>query len=295
MAQIEIRPAQAEDRETVFAFCEHTWEWGDYIERVWDEWLNDPQGQLVVATDDGRPVGIAHLRMLNATDAWLEGLRVNPEYRGHGVGTALNLALQEEAMRRGATTVRLVTESDNTASLHIMPHVHMRQIGGFAPFKATPLRTQPTHNDSSERTQLATIDDLDDIIDYLNASNVFPAIGGLYYVGFTAYVISDTLLEAHIAAQHVYLLRRWDRLDGLAIVEPRQEHDGLRLSIGYIDGMTIEAISLIAYDLRRRAVESGAGIIYVYSPDLVLIRDGLAGIEYEWDGHVFYTFERGLV
>lgn len=295
MAQMEIRPAQAVDREAVFAFCKQTWDWGDYIERVWDEWLNDPQGQLIVAVDDGRPVGLAHLRMLTATDAWLEGLRVDPEYRGHGVGTALNLALQEEAMRRGATAVRLVTEADNTASLHIMPRVHMRQVGGFAPFKATPLHTQPTRNDGSERTQLATVDDLDDIIDYLNASNVFPSVGGLYYVDFTACVISDTLLEAHITAQHVHLLRRWDRLDGLAIVEARQDWRGSYLSVGYIDGMTIEAISLIAYDLRRRAAESGAGIISVYSPNLVLVRDGLAGIEYEWDGHVFYTFERGLV
>jgi ribosomal protein S18 acetylase RimI-like enzyme len=295
MAHIEIRPARDEDREAVLAFCANTWEWGDYIGKVWDIWLHDPNGQLIVATSDGRPIGVAHLRMLSESDAWLEGLRVDPQYRRQGVGTSLNMAVQEEAMRRGATTVRLITESTNTASIRILPRVHMRQVGGFVPFRATPLMTSPDPHDIYERTQLATAADLDDIISYLNVSNVFPAAGGLYYVGFTGYTISDTLLEEQIAAQHIYLLRRWDRLDGLAIAEPRMEYDGLRLSVGYIDGTTIEAISLIAHDLRRRAAELETQSVYVYAPDLVLVRDGLAGIGYEWGGTVFYTFERGLV
>jgi len=96
-------------------------------------------------------------------------------------------------------------------------------------------------------------------------------------------------------ARNVYLLRRWDRLDGLAIAEPREDRQGKRLSIGYIDGMTIEAISLVAYDLRQRLIHSGLDSAYVYAPDLLLIRDGLTGIEYEWDGKIFYTYERGLM
>ena len=296
MEQVEIRPACDADREAVFAFCAQTWEWGDYIPNVWENWLHDPHGKLLVATDDKQPVGLAHLQMLSESDAWLEGLRIAPDHRLHGLGTALNMALQEEALRRGATTVRLVTESTNTASLHIMPHVHMRQVGGFVPFCAVPLeRTPESRHAQYERTQLATMNDLDDIINYLNVSNVFPSAGGLYYAGFTGYTISDTLLEEYITAQHVYLLRRWERLDGLAIAEPRQEHDSLRLSVGYIDGMTIESISLIAHDLRRRATELEVENIYVYAPDLVLVRDGLTGIGYEWNGNVFYTFERELV
>src|SRR5213082_2789620 len=63
MPALEIRPAQPEDREAVLAFCQHTWEWGDYIAFVWDEWLHDKQGVLFVATFDNQPVGIAHLQM----------------------------------------------------------------------------------------------------------------------------------------------------------------------------------------------------------------------------------------
>ena len=57
MPQLEVRRAREEDREAVLAFCSQTWEWGDYIEYVWDEWLHDPQSALFVATMDGRRSG----------------------------------------------------------------------------------------------------------------------------------------------------------------------------------------------------------------------------------------------
>lgn len=295
MSQLEVRPAQAEDREAVLAFCAHTWEWGDYIEREWEKWLHDFQGILFVCTMHGQPVGVAHLHMLTAIDAWFEGLRVDPAYRQQGLASALTEAAMVEAMRRGATHIRLVTHFENTAAIHVFKNAHMRQVGGFVPFTAIPLPQTPSRRYAGETIQLATLEDLDDIIDYLNASNIFPPVGGLYYTDFTAHVITAALLEQHIHAQHIYLLKRWNRLDGLAIAEPRQDFRGKYLSLGYIDGMTIEAISLIAHDLRRRLTQLELESIYVYAPDLVLIRDGLTGIEYTWSGDVFYTFERGLI
>ena len=174
----------------------------------------------------------------------------------------------------------------------------MRHVGSFPPFRAEPLalqtksRTKVAYN--PEETQIASVDDIDEIIDYLNVSNIFPAVGGLYYAGFVGHEITAALLEQQVIARNVYLLHRWGRLDGLAIAETREDLQGKRLSIGYIDGMTIEAISLVAYDLRQRLTRNGLDSAYVYAPDLVLIRDGLTGIEYEWDNKIFYTYERSL-
>ncbi len=298
MAQTVVRSARPEDKDIVLAFCTHTWDWGDYIDRVWDEWRLDSQGELFVAVTDGQPTGVAHLRMVNATDAWLEGLRVDPNYRQQGIAKALNTAMLEGAIRRGATNARLVTESTNTGTIHMMSSIYMRHVGAFTPFHANPLAAQTKSRAkvdySPEGTQIATVDDIDEIIDYLNVSNVFPAVGGLYYAGFVGYEITAALLEKQVTAQNVYLLRRWNRLDGLAIAEPREDRQGKRLSIGYIDGMTIEAISLVDYELRQRLTYNGLDSAYVYAPDLMLIRDALTGIEYEWDDKIFYTYERRL-
>src|SRR5260370_8374282 len=86
----------------------------------WDEWLHEPQGMLFVATSDGQPVGIGHMRMLTKTEAWLEGLRVDPAFRRQGVASALYDAQLADAMRRGATIALLITESTNTAAPRIL-------------------------------------------------------------------------------------------------------------------------------------------------------------------------------
>jgi GNAT superfamily N-acetyltransferase len=289
----EIRPARPEDRASVLAFCKDTWSWGDYIAYQWDEWLHSSAGRLFVATINGQPVGVVNIQMLTATDAWLQGLRVDPQFRRQGLAEELNNAALLEAMQRGASYARLLIESDNSASLRVASRLFMRQVAGFSLLTATPPLNSPRRSDA-EQTQLATLADLDEIIDYLNVSNIFPLSGGLYYVSWTAYPITAALLETKIKAQQVYLLRRWNRLDGLAIAEVRQERQGTQLSIGYIDGTAIEPISLIAYDLRRQLSNLPADSIRAHIPDILLLRDALTGVEYTWDGNLFYTFERGL-
>src|SRR5438309_11693821 len=107
MPETEIRPARPEDREAVLAFCRQTWEWGDYIAHVWDEWLHDPKGILFVATVDGKPVAVSHLQMLNETDAWLEGMRVDPANHQHRLTRALDEAMLPEILSWGAPNARL--------------------------------------------------------------------------------------------------------------------------------------------------------------------------------------------
>lgn len=294
MTQIAVRPAREEDREQVLTFCAHTWEWGDYIERTWNDWLHNANGLLLVLHVDERPAGIIHMRMLTTIDAWLEGLRVDPEFRGHGYAKMLHEEATLEAMRRGAKYIRLIIESGNASSQHVAKTEHMRPVGAFALYTGGPLSMAAMRRPVQDRPRLATEADLDEIIDYLNSSNIFPLTGGLYYAGFTAYPITEELLREKIAAGSVYILRRWERLDGLAIAEVREEWQGNRLSVGYIDGTAIEPISLIAYDLRRRLTELEIETIRVFAPELVIVRDAFTGIEYEWDGLIFNTYERGL-
>jgi ribosomal protein S18 acetylase RimI-like enzyme len=294
MPDLEVRPARPEDRDAVLAFCQQTWDWGDYIEHVWDEWLSSPQCTLFVATLDGQPVGITNVRMLNDTEAWFEGMRVDPVFRQHGIGTALSHAQFAEATRRGATTIRLITEATNSASIHLLEKSDFTHVGAYVIYRATA-DTQPQKRSYALETPvLATLADLNDIIDYLNTSNIFPAIGGLYYQGFTAFTITRELIFEKIHAQQLYILRRWDRLDGLAIAEPRSWPFDKHLFVGYIDGTT-ESISMIAYALRHLLPDLNLEKIIAHVPDLMMVRDAFVGAGYETDGKVFYTYENILV
>ncbi len=294
MAHIEVRQAQPEDREAVLTFCRDTWEWSCYIEYAWDEWLTDSNGSLFVATVDGHLAGVEYVSMVTKVDAWLEGLHVDPQFRRQGVARALNDAVLLEAMQCEAQYVRLQIRSDNTRSQKIVTSAYFRHVGSFTLFHVSPSPAELGRRRAQERSRLATLDDLDTIIDFLNVSNIFPLVGGLYYARFKAYPITVELLEEKITAQQVYVLYRWDRLDGLAIAEMCEVDGKKRFSVGYIDGTAIEPISLLAYDLRRRLNELELEGICVCAPDLVLIRDAFTGVGYEWDAKIFYTYERGL-
>ena len=169
----------------------------------------------------------------------------------------------------------------------------MIRIGAYATFRALAATIPSKRSYALETPTLATSADLDDIINYLNASNIFPAVGGLYYQGFTAYSITNDLLLEKITAQQLYILRRWDRLDGLVIAEPRSGHQEKHLFIGYIDGTT-ESISMLAYALRHFLPDLGLEAITAHVPDLMMVRDAFVGAEYESDGKIFYTYERVL-
>lgn len=292
MPENTIRPARSEDQDAVFAFCQQTWEWGDYIERSWDEWLHDPQGQLFVAINHEQPVGIMHLHMVSENDAWAQGLRVDPNYRRQGIASALHETVTLEAMHRGASYLRLTIETDNLPSINLVERLHMRPIGSYRLYTAPPLPAQKAL--PRQRPQLATIEELDEIIEYLNTSSIFPLVGGVYYAKWRAQSITAEWLEERIQAQQIYMLRRWEQIDGLAIAEMRQENGEQTLSVGYIDGTAIEAISFIAYDLRRRLHEMELHRVRIYAPDMVLVQDAFDGVEYEAASSVYNTYERGL-
>ncbi|GCF09864.1 hypothetical protein [Dictyobacter arantiisoli] len=170
----------------------------------------------------------------------------------------------------------------------------MRHVGDFLGYQATPF-SKPVARAPQQQTRLATQDDLDAIIDYLNASNIFPLVGGLYYHRFKARAITAAFLEQKIAAQQIYLLQRWERLDGLAIAEITTSiQNQQRFSVGYLDGTAIEAISLIAYDLRQRLTTLPAEQVFIYAPHTLLIQDAFAGVEYTPDASSFATYEREL-
>src|SRR5215831_9736773 len=142
--RLRVRPALPSDKEPVLKFCMHTWRGGDYIPEVWDDWMKERNGKLLVATVNGAPVGVAHAYLQTRSDAWMEGVRVNPEYRGHGIAGRLNKELAAWARRRGAKAARLCTGEDNRASRRHLLKTGFRPLQTFARYVSTrPLKRHP--------------------------------------------------------------------------------------------------------------------------------------------------------
>ncbi|MFD1514775.1 GNAT family N-acetyltransferase [Halomarina rubra] len=121
---IERRQVRPEDKEHVVAFTEDTWAdrgGSDYIPHIFDDWIaadGDDQRTFVLDVDDGEDVaGICQGVLLSDEEAWAQGMRVNPDYRGHGVSLDLTHGVFEWAADAGATVCRNMVFSWNMAGL----------------------------------------------------------------------------------------------------------------------------------------------------------------------------------
>jgi GNAT superfamily N-acetyltransferase len=125
-----IRDARAADKETIAAFTQDTFDWGDYVEAAFDRWLAEPDGKLVVAVDDDdRPVAMGRGAMLSSTELWLQGARVHPEWRRRGIASAIDDTIEAWALGYNAQVSRLAVEDWNTPARRQVERIGMRTIG----------------------------------------------------------------------------------------------------------------------------------------------------------------------
>ncbi|GEM_PF-420647 len=257
--ELVVRPARAEDREAVFAFCARTWgDDGDYIPYVWDKWLADMNGDsalhgvVLVATLDGRPVGITHVRMLSDDEAWIEGVRVDPAERRTGVGRALIGHALKAAQAFGATVARFFTDETNVASQQLFARFGFTRIAQMLRYAAPALTfgnetaaqdgrtTKATAKESAENAlaaagladdpvglQLTTLgeDAFERIWEWLTHSTLTPFNGGLEFIGWTARGLREPTLREYLAGGKVWLLEGWDTILALAIAEGQDDEE----------------------------------------------------------------------
>ncbi|MFB6113480.1 MAG: N-acetyltransferase family protein [Halodesulfurarchaeum sp.] len=118
---MRIRQARTGDREAVVSFTEDTWPdrfGGDYIPDVFDTWIEtDGDTQRTLVAVDDEPIGIVQVVLLSEYEAWLQGIRVDPDARDRGVGRALSHTAFDWAADRGATVARNMVFSWNVKGL----------------------------------------------------------------------------------------------------------------------------------------------------------------------------------
>lgn len=294
---LEIRPARAEDRDAVFAFCAQTWDDGDYIPEVWDTWLADADGAFLAAVEDGRPVGIIHLALLSPQEAWLEGIRVDPAARRQGIGRELTARAMAIARERGAVVARLFTSSDNTASQAMVTGLGFDQVAAFVRYRATAESLpEPETIPPGATLRTASLADLDTLWSYLKGSNLVPLNGGLIVDGWVARALTRSVLETRLDSGDVLVLEAWGQIQALAVlrtdVGEDDEEGTSRLVAEYVDGMA-EWIGRLARALRGLAARRGLERVVVALPSLLILHDAMDGAGFQRPGsHELWCYAR---
>jgi GNAT superfamily N-acetyltransferase len=243
-----LRPATANDRAPVLAFCAHTWEGGDYIAEVWDEWLDDPHTWLVVGTLDEQPIALAHI-VIDGEQSWLEGVRIDPARRGRGFGQRLVQGCAEIARQQGATVMRLLTNRDNRAMIQLITRIGFAHCFDAAWHSAPPLDGPPP--------MPLTTRDADDLLRDLAAAPVLRETGGLYADGWMFLRPSAARLRRYLAAGQIVAV---PGVDGWAIVadDGESERQAIILAVGDFVGLL--------HGLRAHPAVQGSGELRILLP-----------------------------
>jgi GNAT superfamily N-acetyltransferase len=144
LATVKIRKAKPSDKAPILEISKKIWGGHDYLPGVWDDWVADKNARFIVATVNGRTVACAHASLQPNYVAWLDGVRVDEEYRGLGIAGKLNEALVQWARRKGARVARLSTGSSNHASRQHLSKIRFPVMGTFQRLDTTSgLRVKP--------------------------------------------------------------------------------------------------------------------------------------------------------
>ncbi len=111
---VEIRQASMHDKEVILDFCGMIYPEGDYIHDTWNTWCNE-EG-LYVMWEDKIRVGVYNVTT-HAGQAWIEGMRVHPDFRGSGYGMAMMRHAEDTAKDNGARIIRSLIETGNHTSI----------------------------------------------------------------------------------------------------------------------------------------------------------------------------------
>jgi GNAT superfamily N-acetyltransferase len=208
-----IRPARSEDRDPVMAIAAQIWEGHDYLPEVWESWLHDPAGPMIVAVLAGVPAAVAKITLQSPTEAWLAGMRVDPAQRGRGLASAMTAYLLRWLDERHIPIARFSTSGDNTPIHHIAAQLGFQRITavdhkhrGLEPGLHGPAATGPRFGkraQPAESPRLLTPDEEAIAWEMVTHSTLLRATQGLYGVGWTWMRFRRSDLQKHLARGEV--------------------------------------------------------------------------------------------
>ncbi|MFL6324482.1 MAG: GNAT family N-acetyltransferase [Nitrososphaeraceae archaeon] len=292
---MKFRHAKQSDKEDVLRFCTNTFEWGDYIEEVWDVWYSDPNGYLMIAEKNEMIAAVSHAYVCpNRNRIWLEGVRVNPDFRRRSIGTELIKKMVQYGKEQGAQEAAGLVSVKNVASQAMM------EKNGFVVTSrwiycnsSTNVHQEPDNG----QAKIATLKDKEVMRSYLKQSQIFRAAAENYahlWRWYHLHLDSD-VLQNLIDNRKIIIMTNHDHsiIHGLIIIN---KNDNNMFQIGYIDAVDVLTlkhlitfvINLAYSELREKKSET----LQMFVPQTSFLQAAMTDLEINQYGHfLLYRME----
>ena len=270
---MKIRHATKSDKEEVLRFCVNTFEWGDYIDQVWDFWYSDRNGVLLIAEDDDESnihrrkqssvIAVSHASLCpNNKNVWLEGIRVHPNFRHKSVATQLLNTMISYGKERGAQEASAIVAGTNNASQLMM---ESNGFGIISKWSYYSIDRIPKRVDKVKlRSKVVTFEDTETVWNYLKRSEIYKSSGKTYFNSWRWYSLDLSVLEDFIKDEKVIVIGNYP-IEGLGIIN-KDNNNGFQ--IVYLDASNLnvlEDLIRFAVNLKHRE-DSTYDRIQIYSP-----------------------------
>lgn len=215
---MKFRFAKKSDKEDVLKFCVNTFDWGDYIDQVWDLWFSDSNGALIVAENKirhtkGSVIAVSHVSLCpNRKNIWLEGIRVNPNYRRRSIATELLSKMLSYGKLQGAKEASAIVGVNNLPSQLMMENNGFNVISKWNYYSID--KPQEFERDN---VRTAAFSDIKEVWDYLKQSQIYKSSGKRYVNSWRWYSFDSETLSS-IIKDGKLLISGNDVIEGIAII-----------------------------------------------------------------------------
>lgn len=244
--ELTVRPVRNEDRARVLDICSRVWGGWDYVPLFFDDWLTGHG--FWAAEVSGRVAGFGKATELAPGEWWLEGLRVDPDLSGRGIGTRLSFEILKRTLARRPVSLRLATAQKNVGSIRIIEQLGFSELFRTRLYRGTP---RPPAGGAT-----LFVPSPEQVHRYLGSDPESTANHGLLPWTWLFRQATPEHVAELVAAGVVVASGHGADIDGLAIVRPHR-YTRHNLDVSFVGG-TARACAALARYVLGRAAASGA-------------------------------------
>jgi RimJ/RimL family protein N-acetyltransferase len=255
MAAFTLRPMTPTDKPAILGIAARTWEGSDYLPWVFDDWIADRDGEFVAALLGGRVVGCGKLTFLTPSDAWLEGLRKDPDVTEGGLAEAVTRHfLRRLAGRPSLRSVRFSTYVFNERSIAVNERLGFRRRHSFSCKTWTGKRGELGSVDCPDAGRVCVVRDTAEVHRFVEGSGWLSSSEGFLCEGWRAFPYSWELFRGrYLDSGRCVGVLGDERLAGLAVFVHDPRFDENYIKLAFVEAVDRAAANVLFDALFRYA------------------------------------------